>query len=86
MTFVNKLIKSGIIPIHFITCKDPHGRDCYYFILATHEKMKLLANIKNGVFNIKDYGKIIASGFGNVPSDVVKQKLLEEYNFDYGSL
>jgi len=83
MSFAAKLVKSGSTPIYLVTCKDPSGRNCFYFVISNPRKMSLLAKIKDGFFNINDYGKIIASGFGDKPSEEVLQRLKLEYNFDF---
>jgi len=86
MSFAKKIMGSGSTPIHFITCKDLKDRDCYYFLLASHEKIKMLKNSANSEFNLNDYGKILASGYGHTPSESVKKKLLDEYGFDANTL
>lgn len=86
MSFANKLVGSGNAPIHFVTCKDLEDRDCYYFISATHEKMKMLKKLDGSEFDLNDYGKIIACGYGLIPSEQVKSKLRKEYGFDANSL
>jgi len=86
MSFANKLVKSGKKPIHYVRCKDLQDRECYYFIIATHEKMRMFLELKDGEFDLHDYGEIIASGFGTYPSDSVKAFLLEKYDFDCTTL
>jgi hypothetical protein len=86
MSFAKKIMGSGSTPIHFITCKDLSGQDCYYFLLASHEKIKMLKNAANNQFDLNDYGKILASGYGITPSESVKKKLLDEYGFDANTL
>lgn len=82
VSFVDKFIKSGSVPIHFVCGKDTKGRDCYYFVMCSYEKIKMLQDINEGIFDVNDYGKIIASGFGKTPSEEVKNTLKKEYNFD----
>lgn len=86
MSFANKIVGSGSTPIHFVTCKDLSGYDCYYFLLAPNEKIKMLKKVSGGQFDLNDYGKILASGYGLVPSEEVKKKLLDEYGFDANTL
>ena len=81
MSFTQKIIKSGSAPIYFITCKDLSGRECYYFVLSSPEKMKRLAQVTSGTFDVNDYGKIIESGYGKTPSPEVQKRLHEEYGF-----
>jgi hypothetical protein len=48
--------------------------------------MQMLARLTCGSFNISDYGKIIADGFGRKPDRRVKEELLSKYNFDVSKL
>jgi|CXWL01.1.fsa_nt_gi hypothetical protein len=86
MSFANKVMGSGSTPIHFVTCKDLNGYDCYYFLLAPNEKIKMLKQVTSGQFDLNDYGKILASGYGLTPSEEVKKKLLDDYGFDANTL
>ncbi|MDX1974225.1 MAG: hypothetical protein SFT92_00960 [Rickettsiales bacterium] len=82
ISFVNRLIAQGNVAVHFITGKDENGRDAYYYVLASHEKIKMLTEHTEEVADISDYGKIIASGFGHSPSESTKKQLKEQYNYD----
>lgn len=86
VSFVQKLIKSGTVPIHLVRCKDVHGRDCYHFVIASHHKIDALKAIEDGVFDVKDYGEVVASGFGSEPSQAVKDMLWEKYQFNADEL
>ena len=86
MSFTSKIIKSGSAPIFFITCKNMADWDCYYFVLSTPEKMKRLKSLTEPTFNLNDYGKIIKSGYGKIPSAEVQKKLHDEYGFSLDSL
>ena len=86
MSFADRHLKSGAVPIHFVRCKDTAGRKCYFFLQCSPMKAKTVKLIADGNFNINDYGTVIASGFGHKPSDTVRKKLKEEYNCDADSL
>jgi hypothetical protein len=86
VSFVDKFIKSGNIPIHLVRCKDGKNRDCYYFLMAAFDHIKMLENVQKGMFNLNDYGKIIASGYGTEPSAEIKAMLLEKYSFNADTL
>lgn len=86
MSFANKIVGSGNNQIHFITCKDMNERDCFYFLSASSEKIKMLKKLDGGEFDLNDYGKILAAGYGLTPSEQVKSKLREEYGFDANTL
>ena len=82
VSFVEKFKKSGAVPIHLVRCKNAAGRDCYFFLMCSQQKIKTLKAVMDGIFNLKDYGEIIASGFGHTPSETIRKKLKDEYNFD----
>lgn len=86
ISFAHRVIISGSNAVHFIQCKDNSGKDCHFFLLSPPEKIKALKAITHGVFDIADYGKIIASGFGHVPSASTKQRLKELYQCDVDTL
>lgn len=54
--------------------------------MCSQEKIKALTKVKDGTFDVKDFGKIIASGFGHEPSEATKKMLKDEYNFDLADL
>ena len=81
-TFISPALIKNKPPIHLITCKDPQGRDCYYFIATTEEKISEMAALQDGTHQISDYGKILGSGFGTKPSEAVKQMIKEKHGYD----
>ena len=86
VSFVNKLIKTGAMPIHLVRCEDRQGRDCYYFIMCSHQNIAALKAAPDKEFDLNDYGEIIASGFGIEPTSEVKKMLLDKYGFDAETL
>lgn len=70
--------------IHKLKAKDTTGRWAYYFVLVqpTREAAFLQAIEGNGVIDIEDYGKVIASSYGEEPTEEVKKFLKEKYGFD----
>lgn len=81
-SFVSRLISTGSMPIYFITCRDEKGRDSYAYIISTPEKIRLYEAARHGIFNLHDYGKIIASGFGKAPDAETKSILKEQYDIE----
>lgn len=77
--FMSKLVSKGSVPVYFIACKDSDGRDCYYYLTSTPERMRMYEKARKGKFDLKDYGNIIASGYGKKPSAIVKNMLKEKY-------
>lgn len=88
VSFVDRLVKTGSIPIHLIRAKDKSGLDAWYYILSSHEKVRILANGEDdgSFFNLGDYGQVVASGFGREPTLEVKKMLKDKYNFNADSL
>ena len=88
ISFVDRLVKSGSIPIHLIRAKDKSGEDAWYYILSSHDKMRVLAgdNSDSSIVNLEEYGQIVASGFGREPTVESKRMLKEKYNFDADTL
>lgn len=82
MSFVTKITKSSSDPVHMVTCEYPDGRDCYYVVVCSKRKIKMLEDIEEGIFNVNDYGLILASGFGKTPTADVVSRLKIEYNID----
>jgi hypothetical protein len=74
------------LPIHYIRCKDRYNLDCYFFLMCSHQKIKLLQkkiNADDGIdsINLASCGAIIASGYGKEPSEATKQLLSGHYNY-----
>lgn len=86
VSFVDQLIKTGSMAVHFMLCKDVAGNDCYFFLTASPQKLFALKGIEDGIFDLRDYGQIIASGFGRVPDAATKAELHEKYHIDVESL
>ena len=81
-SFVSKLVSKGSVPIYFVTCKDAGGKQAYAYLISTPEKMRMYENARAGDFDLNDYGKIIASGFGKTPSAEDKKMLKAKYGID----
>lgn len=63
--------------------KDTTGRVAWYFIIVDPDKRKEFQARKLGdSYDLADYGKIIASGYGDSVPDDVKEMLREKYGFD----
>ena len=81
MSFVDKVLKTSAVPIHYIISKDGAGRECYYIIVCN--KMKLDEMLDgNGIIKPADYGHVVDSGLGKRPPESVIEMLKEKYNFD----
>lgn len=74
------------LPIHYIRCKDKNNLDCYFFLMCSHQKIKLLkqkitSNDGMDTVNLALCGTIIASGYGKEPSTDIKEMLSIRYNY-----
>ena len=83
MSFANAVIASSTVPINYFTGTNSYGLPCYWFIMCSTEKYKiLLSKIGSNDFELSDYGQVIASGRGKRPSPQILEQLREKYNFD----
>lgn len=69
--------------IHKLKAKDTTGRWAYYFVFvqAAKERLFLRAIDGDGIIDLEKYGKVIASCYGEEPSDEVKDFLKDKYDF-----
>lgn len=69
--------------VHKLKAKDTTGRWAYYFILVPpHREPVFLKAIEgNGTIDMEKYGMVIASSYGETPSEAVKNFLQEKYGF-----
>jgi hypothetical protein len=73
------------LPIHEVRTRDQEGRECYFFLMCPHQKIRMLQHqlkdTSSPMIDLRQYGAIIASGFGRVSA--ANRKLLKEnYGFD----
>lgn len=83
-SFADKIIAQKGHLIHKIQATDITGERAYYFLLVEAHKEKSLTDIIQSKkdFDLQDYGKIIASCYGEEPSEEVKAFLKDKYGFD----
>jgi len=69
--------------IHKLKAKDSTGRWAYYFVLVEPEREKefLAALDSNQSIDLEDYGQVVASNYGETPSDDIRDFLKQKYNF-----
>lgn len=70
--------------IYKLKAKDTTGRWAYYFILVQpeYEAAFLAAIDGDGIVDLEHYGSIVASSYGETPSDEVRAYLKGRYGFD----
>jgi hypothetical protein len=83
--FMDKLISKKGHLIHKFCAEDATGlMACYFVLLEPHRQTAFNKALKSGcdTINFEDYGRVIASCYGNQPTDLVKNLLKEKYGFD----
>ena len=80
----NQLIACNGQQVHKLKAKDTTGRWAYYFVYVERAKEPaFLAAIKgDGTIDLSDYGRIIASCYGEAPDQATRDFLKETYGFD----
>jgi len=70
--------------IHKIKARDKSGQWAYYFVLVEpHREESFLKSIeRDGTMNLADYGRVVASCYGEAPTPEVRRFLKETYDFD----
>ncbi|MBN8542782.1 MAG: hypothetical protein ACOYJ2_02640 [Rickettsiales bacterium] len=83
-TFVDQIIAKKGHLIHKLKAKDTTGRWAYYFVLveAPREQAFLKSIEGDGIIDLEDYGKVIASCYGEEPNQEIKDFLKEKYGFE----
>ncbi len=83
-SFVGRLQQQGA-PIHFIRTYDAEARPCYFFLLASHERLAQLEADRagGGMIDLTRYGTIVASGYGHEPERSTLDALKERYGYDW---
>jgi hypothetical protein len=78
------IVKSSGHLIHKLKAKDTTGRWAYYFVLVNsgNEKEFLKAIEGDGTIDLEDFGQVVASCYGETPSQEVKDYLKNKYDFD----
>jgi hypothetical protein len=69
--------------VHKLKAKDTTGRWAYYFVMVAEarEREFLSASEGDGIIDLEDFGKILASCYGEQPTEEIKQYLLDLYGF-----
>jgi hypothetical protein len=70
--------------IHKLKAKDASGQWAYYFLLVEPdlEVAFLHALTEDGIIDLEHYGRVVASCYGEKPSEEIRAYLKDGYNFD----
>jgi hypothetical protein len=83
-SFVDQIIAKKGHLVHKLKAKDSTGRWAYYFVLVepTRETAFMKAIQGDGMIDLEDFGKVIASCYGEEPNEETKTFLKEKYGFE----
>ncbi len=67
-----------------LKARDSTGKWAYYFvIMQPHKERQFLERIQSdGMFDLKDYGRVIASNYGEEPTPETRQLLKDRFGFE----
>ena len=69
--------------IHYVAATDMTGsRACYFVQVQTVKLPLFMKAVQSDFIRFSDYGKIIASCYGEMPTAAIRQDLLENYGFE----
>jgi hypothetical protein len=70
--------------VHKLKAKDSTGRWAYYFVLVEpeNEEQFIAALESNKSIDLEEYGQVVASNYGEKPSDDIRDFLKKKYDFD----
>lgn len=84
MGFVDKVVSSQGEYFYKVNATDSTGRRAFYYILVDKLKLKQFLSLKSdGRYDLADYGRIIACGYGEEPTEDAKKMLKAKYGFDF---
>jgi hypothetical protein len=82
-SYTEQIIASRGHLIHKLKAKDTTGRWAYYFVLVqTHRERAFLKAIAgDDIIDLEDFGQVIASCYGEAPTEEIKEFLRDKYGF-----
>ncbi|AHX11273.1 hypothetical protein NHE_0315 [Neorickettsia helminthoeca str. Oregon] len=66
--------------VYLVRGKDRDRAAWHYVLVDKVKKEMFLAAAKSGSLDVKDYGEVLYSGWGEDPPEHIKKKIDEEYN------
>lgn len=84
MSFADRLVSERGHLIHKVTATDSRKRRAYYFVLVskTNEAAFMAAIDGDGMIDLEDYGRVIASCYGEKPDEETRLLLKKRYGFE----
>ena len=81
-SFTRQAEASRVDHIVKVSGKNASAEDVWFYVLVDSGKMNaFLSNQGMALMNIHEYGRILYSGMGSQPSDLIKWKMANEYSF-----
>lgn len=82
--FAAKLEKTVEGHLCYIQTKEERGYDAFYFVILFPEKAEEFDIVarRPGVFDIREFGTIVVSGFGRTPHQAARDKIKELFDLD----
>lgn len=63
--------------------RDHSGRPAWYYVLVEpHLKLRFDRAVKSGAMDLKEFGSIVASGYGEQPPELTRARMKAEYGFE----
>jgi Ca2+-binding EF-hand superfamily protein len=83
-SFMDREIARSAHLIHKLKAKDTTGRWAFYFVYVPEAKERffLRAIEGDGIIDLAKFGRVIASCYGEEPTQEVKDLLKQKYDFE----
>ncbi|MCH2546489.1 MAG: hypothetical protein MK052_02610 [Alphaproteobacteria bacterium] len=80
-SFAQKIVQQRGGAIRFL-CAEEKGRKCWFYLKLNPELLPLYEKaLKSGDMNIRDYGEILHSGWGDYPSEEDITHMLDMHQY-----
>jgi hypothetical protein len=81
-SFTQQALQAKLENIFFIRGQDISGNDVWFYLMVEPAKIRAFKAAKNSaLMKLLDYGKVLYSGFGDQPSDLIKWQMEKKYGF-----
>jgi uncharacterized protein YehS (DUF1456 family) len=81
-SFIHQAAHAKLENIFFVRGQDITGNDVWFYLLVDSGKTRAFKTAKNAqLMKLLDFGKVLYSGFGDQPSDLIKWQMEKKYGF-----
>ncbi len=81
MSFADRVRRERSNNVFLVRGNDSTGRPAWYFLLVDPAKRAAFRKAAADQLELNAYGRIIASGYGTGPPEVVRERMKTEYGF-----